>query len=336
MRRLTLPLMTAALLGAAVPAVAQKPAHSGGAPASPGPQLLDTAAVRRWREDLAFLAREMPARHANLFHAMPRAHFDSVLTALSERLPSMTRAGVIVELMRLAARIGDGHSNVSPWRDTVVAFHTLPVALYRFADGYYVRAANAQYASLLGARVTHIGGVPIDSAEALVNPLIARDNPMGPRMYAPLLLAMPEVLHAVGLSRDEGAAELTLSLDGRVRTVRLAQAGDAIFPFDEMVERAEQEHRVGHVHRRATEPVRLREHQFHCPAVRSFHAQPRHAGALTVSQPIDPVTIRTCEPGCSRQQTTQRSGNRAGCRFGRLTSALRAIISTIRQNARTS
>ena len=186
---------------------------------------LDSAGVRRWREDLVYLAREMPAQHANLFHAVSRARFDSTLAGLSARLPSLTRAGVIVELMRLAASVGDGHTNLSPWRDTVVAFHTLPVALYRFADGYHVRAATREHAALLGARVTHIGGVPIDSAEALVAPLIGRDNAIALMLYAPLLLVMPEVLHAVGLSDDPETAELRVELDGRRRMVRLAQAG---------------------------------------------------------------------------------------------------------------
>jgi len=161
---------------------------------------LDSGEVRRWNEDLDFLARDMPAYHANLFHSISRQQFDSSLTSIRTRLPSLTRDEVIVELERLAAMIGDGHSNVSPWRDTVIAFHTLPVALYRFAGGYYVRAATREHASLLGARVTRIGSVPIDSAELLVTPLIGRDNAMAIPLYAPLLLVMPEVLHAVGLT----------------------------------------------------------------------------------------------------------------------------------------
>ena len=110
---------------------------------------------------------------------------------------------------------------MAPWRDPV-GFHTLPVSLYRFADGYYVRAATRDQAALLGARVTHVGGAPIDSAEKLVAPLIGRDNDMGVLMYAPILLVMPEVLHAVGLSDDPQRAELTVEVDGRPHTVSLA------------------------------------------------------------------------------------------------------------------
>ena len=39
----------------------------------------DSTSVRQWREDLAYLARELPRRHKNLFHTMRREQFDSAL-----------------------------------------------------------------------------------------------------------------------------------------------------------------------------------------------------------------------------------------------------------------
>ena len=181
--------------------------------------VLDSIEVRGWRQDLDYLAREMPAQHASLFHAMRQEQFDSALSRIRNRLPALARYQVVVELQRLAAMIGDGHSNVAPWRDTTAAFHTLPVALYRFQDGYYVRAATREHADLLGARVLRIGQVPIDSAEWLVAALIGRDNTMGIWMYAPLLLAMPEVLAALGMSQDPRGAELTFVMKGTSRTI---------------------------------------------------------------------------------------------------------------------
>jgi hypothetical protein len=188
--------------------------------------LLETEAaeVRRWQEDLDVLAREMPALHADLFHTLGRQQFDGAIADVRRRLDGLARHQVIVELMRLAAMIGDGHTSLSPWRDPV-GFHTLPVSLYRFADGYHVRATTRDQASLLGACVTHVGGVPIDSAEKLVAPLIGRDNDMGVLIYAPILLVMPEVLHAVGLSGDPQRAELTVEVGGRPRTATLGSAG---------------------------------------------------------------------------------------------------------------
>lgn len=198
--------------------------------ASPAPAApLDSTRVRLWREDLAFLRTEMPARHANLFHSMTQAQFDSALQAIDQALPRLARHQVIVELQKLGALVGDGHSNVSPWRDSTAVFHELPVALYWFEDGLYVRAAAEAQRALVGARVVDIGGVPIDQAISRVRPLISRDNEMGVRAWAPVLLTMPEVLHSVGLSSDPARAIFNLDERGRRRDVTLASVG--LFPM---------------------------------------------------------------------------------------------------------
>ena len=191
--------------------------------------------VSRWNDDLDVVAHEMPARHANLFHTLGREQFDAAVADIRGSLPALARHQVIVELMRLAAAVGDGHTTVSPWRDPV-GFHTLPVCLYRFDDGYYVRATTHAQADLLGGRVTHVGGVAIDSVDKLVAPLIGRDNDMGVMMYAPVLIAMPEVLHAIGVSGDPRSAELTVEVDGRTHTATLDSAG----PFSVVSGRADE------------------------------------------------------------------------------------------------
>ena len=186
---------------------------------------LSATEVSQWREDLTFLRSEMPARHANLFHTMTHTQFDSAFTALDRALPRLERHQVIVELMKLDALVGDGHSNVSPWRDSTASFHQLPVALYWFEDGLFVRSATEGEKGLAGARVLAIGGVPTDRAIERVRSLISRDNEMGVRAWAPVLLTMPEVLHAVGLSPDPAHATFRIEKAGARRDVTLTPSG---------------------------------------------------------------------------------------------------------------
>ena len=56
--------------------------------------------------------------------------------------PTLARHQVIVELARIVARVGDGHTNVAPTRDPKIGFHTYPVKLYFFKDGLFVRSAS--------------------------------------------------------------------------------------------------------------------------------------------------------------------------------------------------
>jgi hypothetical protein len=194
-----------------------------------GVEHLDSAEVRRWREDLAVLRKEMPAHHANLFHDMTPAQFDSALNSISARLPSLARHEVIVELQKLDALVGDGHSSVGPWRDSVIAFHTLPIALYWFPEGLIVRAADSAHSNLLGGRVVAISGMRVDSVAARIRPLISRDNDMGVRAFTPLFMVMPEILQSIGVANDMRRIPFTLDFAGRSRTVVLSPAG--LFPM---------------------------------------------------------------------------------------------------------
>ena len=155
----------------------------------------DSTFVRQWREDLAYLARELPRRHKNLFHTVRREQFDSALAALDRKLPGLARHQVIVELARIVALVGDGHTNVAPTRDPKIGFHTYPVKLYFFKDGLFVRSAAKAHADLVGARVVRIGRLTADEAYLAVRGLIGRDNEMNARFFAPFLL--PRVLPAV-------------------------------------------------------------------------------------------------------------------------------------------
>ena len=178
----------------------------------------DSASVRQWREDLAYLARELPRRHKNLFHTMRREQFDSALAVLDRKLPTLARHQVIVELARIIARVGDGHTNVAPTRDPRIGFHTYPVKLYFFKDGLFVRSASREQVDLVGGKVLRIGRLTTSQAYEAARELIGRDNEMNARFFAPFLLVMPEILHAIGAIDDPESAPLLLEQDG-ARTV---------------------------------------------------------------------------------------------------------------------
>jgi hypothetical protein len=139
------------------------------APRRPPP--LTPAGVVRWRADLRYLAAEMPKRHRNLFHTLTREEFNRAVRRLDARIPALRRHEIILELARLAARVGDGHTNVAPARDSAIGFHALPVRLYLFADGLHIRAADSAHAGLVGARVVRLGRATAEEAVAAVRPL---------------------------------------------------------------------------------------------------------------------------------------------------------------------
>lgn len=190
------------------------------APAAPPP-----LSAEQWRADVRALLTGLKERHRNLYHTTPPAAFDSAAAALVQRLPRLARHQVVMEMARIAAMAGDGHTNIQPTRDAVVGFRVLPVALHQFKDGLWVRAARSPSSSLAGARVTRIGDATAEEALERTRPYIGRDNEQAVRYLGPQLLAMPEVLHAIGLSNNPDSARFEIEQGDEKRTVWLRAAG---------------------------------------------------------------------------------------------------------------
>src|SRR5580765_4232052 len=106
--------------------------------------------AEKWREDLAYMAEQMPLKHKNLFHSMRREQFDSAVNDLDEKIATMSREQIIVGMAKIVAMVGDGHTNIAPTRDPKIGFHSLPIKFYFFKNGLYVRAAAKEYAGLVG------------------------------------------------------------------------------------------------------------------------------------------------------------------------------------------
>jgi tetratricopeptide (TPR) repeat protein len=190
--------------------------------------VVDQVEAGKWREDLRYMAEEMPLRHKNLFHTMTREQFEGAVNRLHERIPTLARHQIIVEMARIVAMVGDGHTNIAPTRDPKIGFHSLPIKLYLFKDGLFIRAATREHAALVGARVIKIGAFTVDQAMARVREIIGRDNEMDVKFFGPLLLVMPEVLDALGLIESMEDARFVVERQGQQQqTVVLKAFGPA-------------------------------------------------------------------------------------------------------------
>ena len=176
------------------------------------------------------MAAEMKARHPNLYHQTSREKFDAAVADLDRRIPELQRNQIIVGLMRIAAMVGDGHTRVDPRKDAAFGFPSLPLKLYSFEEGIYVRAAKPEFRDLLGARVEAVGGVPTSEALRRISDIVSKETITSTRLMAPLYLAMPDVLQALGLSDSRDSATLTLARGGKRWTARVP-VGEVAAPW---------------------------------------------------------------------------------------------------------
>jgi hypothetical protein len=188
-----------------------------------------TPDVDAWRQDLHFLATEMPRRHPNLFYRMSEASWDSAVAAVDARLPAMDRNQTIVAFMELVALPHDGHTLISPGLDPHLGFHFYPIELYAYEDGVFIRRADPAHAALVGARVLRIGSASIDEALAAATRTVSTENEWWSRAWAPERLVIPELLNGLGIAPDPDHLRLEIERAGKRSVVTLGPAG-AITP----------------------------------------------------------------------------------------------------------
>lgn len=174
----------------------------------------------QWREDLQYLARELPKRHKNLFHTVSREQFERAVAELDTAIPSLEDHQITVRMLQITARVGDAHTYVH----LPQTFRRYPVGLYWFGSELRVVRATKEYKDALGTRVIKIGDVNVTDVQArLLSVLSQAENEWFILNNSPGYMVCPEVLHTLGIVPDVGHAVFTLEGDqGKQLTLNIA------------------------------------------------------------------------------------------------------------------
>jgi hypothetical protein len=182
----------------------------------------------QWREDLAWLASELPRRHASAFHRISRAAFDEAVARLRARIDRLNPDQIYVEFDRLATMIGDGHTYVIFPPDDA----NLPLSVKAFDGAYRIVAAGADDRAAIGASLVAIDGMPVAEAARRLIAITPRDETPALREgRVETFLTLGMMLHGAGISRSRDDIAFTLRDDaGRVFTERVhaVRPGEAV------------------------------------------------------------------------------------------------------------
>ncbi len=160
------------------------------------PPFVMPSSTNAWREDLRYLAAEIPKRHKNAFHSVTHAQFERAVAELDSAIPTLNNDQIAVGLMRITAMIGDGHTQYA----MPSSFHFFPLEFYWFGDTLRVTRVAPQYRRALGARLVQIGDTKVEDVYAAVSTLVPRgEGELWLRRLSPLYLRTPEVLHGLGV-----------------------------------------------------------------------------------------------------------------------------------------
>jgi hypothetical protein len=164
----------------------------------------------QWHEDLAFLARELPKRHANAFHSISRDKFDAQVHELDQKLDHLNRDEIYVGMDRIVNLIGDGHTFIRLPEDSA----NLPIDIDRFGPDYRIVATANGNEQTLGARVIKVADTPVAQARDMLLALTPSDETEVLRnARANGFLTIGMLLHGMGIAQDRNVVRYTLAGD---------------------------------------------------------------------------------------------------------------------------
>jgi tetratricopeptide (TPR) repeat protein len=171
--------------------------------------------AEQWRADLTFLANELPQRHKNLYHQIPRSEFERKVKELDAAIPHLSEIEIRAGITRLVAAVGDNHTGVSLTSDRV-----FDLSFMDFPEGLFVIGAAKEYGDAIGARVVSIDGTSPDEARKRLSVFIPAVNEFSARAYSAL---MPSVaaLQVAGIIQSTESAEFVLEKNGHTQSMRV-------------------------------------------------------------------------------------------------------------------
>lgn len=163
-----------------------------------------------WRFDLALIAKEIKRRSPNPYRYTSAKTLETAIETLEKKIPSLTDMQVTVELMKIMALVGDGHTMIYAFFERPEFLQNLPLDFYAFEEGLFITAADRRYAQLLGCQLLALDGKSITEILQGMDPIINRDNAMAPKVMGLMRMRTIPLLHALGLVEKPSEVVLTI------------------------------------------------------------------------------------------------------------------------------
>ncbi len=174
-------------------------------------------------EDLDFLVATIEREHPEPFVFTPRDEWHAEVEKVRAAVPGASDEEFFLALLHLVALVQDGHTGLFPSLSGPMAM-SWPIEFESLDDGVFVAGAGKDAASLAGARVVALAGVPIDQVRERFDPYLCSDNDGAKDQQFAMLLCFPEFLRALGIGAGDGPAAMrfTVERDGKTDDVDVA------------------------------------------------------------------------------------------------------------------
>jgi len=166
--------------------------------------------VKSWKADLVFYSQKLPEKHIDLFHTISKQSFNEEVRLLKSSLTSLTNNQVLVELMKLTHKIGDGHTSFPLWGANL---HSFPMQLKMLKGKLYVIKTTKNFKHLLGAKLEAINGINTEEIYRLFSQLTPfSENKYSTQVRAAQYIPKAELLNGLGIINDKFQARFTFTI----------------------------------------------------------------------------------------------------------------------------
>jgi hypothetical protein len=163
--------------------------------------------TEEWTQDLQALGTQLGSIHARYRQCEIPPSLRGDLENLAARVDSLADSEVTVEIQRILASVGDGHTLLFPFGMKRGTLRRLPVMLWQFDDGMFI--VQSKTPALVGRQVIAIGDLAIAEVGERLQKYISHDNDQQLRWAGPFYATLTDFLAAIGAgTRDEQSVTL--------------------------------------------------------------------------------------------------------------------------------
>lgn len=192
----------------------------GVAGASVGP---DVDSLRAWIDRI----------HPQPYRVHTPEEFDAAAEALRDRIDRLPDHAAALELQRLLAMVGDGHTEFATLPQSLRG-PGLPLIVRRFSEGWFVTTGHTDYSALFGRPIESVGGVPMSELARRLAPYVAADNAVERLDGIGNYLRLARALDVVGIAAPPGGTVdfVVVEEDGSRSTVSIDVLQEVRFDDD--------------------------------------------------------------------------------------------------------
>ncbi|WP_297091399.1 S41 family peptidase [uncultured Draconibacterium sp.] len=167
--------------------------------------------LSEWEHDLEFFHQELEKKHIDLYNKVSKNEFVTELQLIKNSIQLKSDMEIVLDLMKLTRKIGDGHTAISLQN---IEKHYFPFEIKWFEGDWRIVKATQQYSHLLGKKLVMVGDSPISVATKKISQVAQFvENEQSEMVRTAQYFKISEILFQLGLIKQSNKATFTFETD---------------------------------------------------------------------------------------------------------------------------